>query len=425
MDGWFRLGFDLFGLAAPGFFAVALVVHFARGLVVVRLARQLGCARATACVAGLLAVSGAGSLPTLYAASIFHYVLASFALTLCVSWFLDAVRGRGGLAAAGAWLALLVALLSNESAVVLPALLFAVALCEAGSLGWRVFANAARRAAPYAALVAVYLALRFGALADVGGRALYAPSLDLHVLRNAAAQIEIASGGALGLAALAGLALAGGFALRKTGHAAGGLARAALLCWVWVAIGLLPFVALPFTNARFSIAIEAPLALFAALALEALARTCAAGPRRALELACLALPLLLFPWAPLLERGRQPVGDPPRRLVAWISARAPSLPSASRIVVLYGVEGLADAAAGESLRSLAYNGALASAVWPDHSVSLRFHDLNQRMPRAVVRPEGVYVSLLPDRTLAPASPALLDRELPRSFATLDREAAGD
>ncbi len=429
MDSYFRLGFDAFGLAAPGFFAVTLAAHFARGWVAFRLARQLGCERATACVGGLLAVSGAGSLPTLFAGSIFHYVLASLAMGASVSWFLNGLRGRSRLAPALACLATAVALLCNESAVILPPLLFAVALLEAGAFGASASASAcaraARRVAPHAALAGLYLALRFGALADVGERALYAPTFDLHVLPNALAQIEIASRGGLGLAALAALAGAGAVALRRAGPAARGLARGALLCLVWVVLGLLPFVALPISHPRFSIAIETPLALFVALALESLARGFAAAPRRALEAALLALPLLVFPWAPLLERGRHPAGELPRRLIAWISARAASLPEPSRIVVLYGVEGLADPAAGERFRFLAYNGLLASAVWPDGRVSVRFHDLNQRMPRAVARPEAIFVALLPDLTLEAASQALLDQELPRSLGDASRAAAGD
>ena len=62
---------------------------------------------------------------------------------------------------------------------------------------------------------------------------------------------------------------------------------------------------------------------------------------------------------------------------------------------------------------------------PDGRVSVRFHDLNQRMPRAVARPDAVFVALLPDLTLEPASQTLLDQELPRSLGAASRAAAGD
>ena len=43
MQTYFRLAVAAFGLSAPAFFAVSLAVHFTRGLVVFRLARQLDC----------------------------------------------------------------------------------------------------------------------------------------------------------------------------------------------------------------------------------------------------------------------------------------------------------------------------------------------------------------------------------------------
>ncbi len=426
MESYFRLGFDLFGLAAAGFFAITLSVHFARGAVVYRLARQLGCARPVAVVGGLLGVSGAASFPGIYAASLFHYVLVSLVATLCVSWFLTAMRSRGWRAYTASCFAVFVALLCNESAVVLPGLLFVVAWVEAPSSDWRrACVGAARRVAPHAALVAFYLVLRLEAIRGVNERALYSLAFDLGALRNLGVQMAIACRGSAGFLLLAGIALAGAAAMRRAGSAGRDLARGAVIGLAWVVLGLLPFVAVSFPHSRFSIGIEAPVALLTALALEAIARAAPAASRRRLALAFLLLPLAAFPWAPLLERARHPEGDLPRRLVALIAARAPVLPKHARVVVLYGVEGLADSEAGERFRFLSYNGLVASAVWPDQRVSVRFHDLNQRMSRAVMRPEGVFVALLPDLGLAPAEPALLDRELPRSFTDADRGPESD
>jgi hypothetical protein len=415
METYFKLGFEAFGLDAPAFFAVSLAAHFARGVLVYRIARQLGCALPAALVGGLLGVSGVATLGEIFAGSIFHYVANSLATLACLTCFLSALRGGGAGAQLGSLVALAAALLCDEGAAVLPGLLFAVALYDAGSVlraaAWR---RALRRVAPHAALWAAYLVLRFQLIPASDESALYTQAVDARMLRNAVAQIGLACRGPAGVALLAALGLMGVLASRRTPRGGGDLARAAWLCSAWIAIALLPFVVLPFPQLRHSIAIEAPLALLAALALEAIWRGFGARCPRGLELAFLLLAGVAFPWTSLAEHARNPVGDAPRRLIAFLEAQA--LPDPAQVVVFYGVEGLADTRAGERFRRLAWNGTVAYAVWPDRRVVLRFHDLNQRVPRAVLRHDAFFVALLPDLALAPADPAWLARELPRALA---------
>ncbi len=426
MQTYFRLAVAAFGLSAPGFFAVSLAVHFTCGLVVYRLARQLGCDTHAAVAAGMLGVAGAASLGEIYQGTIFHYVAASLASALCVAWFLSALRGGGGVARWGAWLALVAALLCNESAVVLPALLFAVALFEAGfALTASAWLRAARQIAPFAVTTGAYLVLRFGVLAATGDRVLYTQALDAHSLLIAVAQLEIACRGASGLLALAALCLAGGVAALRSGAGASATARGALLCAIWIALALAPFVVLPFPQRRFSIPLETPLALLAALALTALGRAFAPARRPRLAWAFLLLPLLAFPWRPLWERAQHPDGELPLRLVAFVEGQMARLEPTSRLVVLYGVEGLADRAAGERLRYLTYNGGVLKAVRPQTRMNVFFQDLNQRPPRNVLRHDAFYVALLPDLRFAPATASLLDRELPRSLAGGDGAEADE
>jgi len=426
MQTYFRLAVAAFGLCAPAFFAVSLAVHFTRGLVVFRLARQLGCDVRAAVAGGFLGVAGAASLGEIYSGSIFHYVAVSLASALCVSWFLSAARGGGGAARLGSWLAFVAALLCNESAVVLPALLMAAALYDEGfALDAGAWLRAGRRIAPYALLTGAYLVLRFGVIAPTEDRVLYTQSVDVHVLRNAAAQIEIACRGFAGLLALAALCLAGGVAAKRSGVGEAAEARGALLCAIWIALALAPFVVLPFPQRRFSIPLETPLALLAALALTALGRALAPRRRSRLALAFLLLPLLAFPWGPLRERAQHPDGELPQRLAAFVDGQAARLAPAARLVVLYGVEGLADHAAGERLSLLSYRGGVLRGVKPYTQRTVLFYDLNQRPPRNVLRHDAFFVALLPDLTLAPAELSLLDRELPRSLAGSDREAAGE
>jgi hypothetical protein len=418
MQTYFRLGVAAFGLAAPGFYAVSLLVHFARGLVIFLLARRLGCGVRSAAAGALLGVGGAASLGELYSGSIFHYVAVSLATALCVWGFLR--EGRG--AQLGSCVALAVALLCNESAVVLPLLLAASGLVAGpAQAGWRL----ARRAAPHALITAAYLVLRFRVIAADEARVLYTPRLDAHAAANAAAQLAIGAGGGAPLALLAALGLAGALAVAARRADDRDLARGAVFCSVWALLALAPFSVLPFPQRRFSIPVEAPLALLAALALEALWRSCVPRARRGLEAALLVLPLLAFPWAELRERAARPQGELPRRLVRFVEDGAFPAGSATRLVVLYGVEGLADRESGERFRYLAFNGAVVHAVWPEGRISVRFHDLNQRPPRSVLRPDGRFVALLPDLTLAAASESLLDRELPRAFAPAGPGPAGE
>ena len=424
MQTYFRLGVAAFGLCAPAFFAVSLAVHFTRGLVVFRLARQLGCDVHAAVAGGLLGVAGAASLGEIYSGSIFHYVAASLSSALCVSWFLSAARGGRGSARLGSGIALVAALLCNEFAVVLPVLLFAAALHDEGfALRGDAWLRAARRIAPYALLTGAYLVLRFGVIAQTEDRVLYTQVLDAHVLRNAAAQIELACRGFAGLLALAALCLAGGVAAKRSGAGVAAAARGALLCAIWIALALAPFIVLPFPQRRFSIPLETPLALLAALAFAALGRAVAPPRRSRLALAFLLPPLFAFPWGPLRERARRPDGESPRRLIAFIEGQAARLDPAARLVVLYGVEGLADQAMGERFHDLTFGGGVLRGVKPDTQMTMSFYDLNQRPPRNVLRHDAFFVALLPDLTVAPAEPSLLDRELPRSLADTDRQAA--
>jgi hypothetical protein len=85
------------------------------------------------------------------------------------------------------------------------------------------------------------------------------------------------------------------------------------------------------------------------------------------------------------------------------------------VVVLYGAPGLADARRASALRILAYNGEVVAALHPESGRSLRFHDLAQRPPRAVLRPGTRYLALHEDLALLPADPELLRRELPRAI----------
>jgi len=159
--------------------------------------------------------------------------------------------------------------------------------------------------------------------------------------------------------------------------------------------------------------LEAPLALAFGALLEAARRSLPARRLRAFDAALAALVLAAVPWAALVARGLAPQGAHARRLVEAVEAAAPAGGGSGRFVVLFGAPGLGGPAAGEELRSLAYGGGLLNAVDPASARVLAFHDLSRRPGRNAVRPDNVYLALLPDQRVAPADPRLLARELPR------------
>jgi hypothetical protein len=419
METFFRVGFRLFGLEAFGYFAVSLALHFAAGGLVFRLARRFGFDPTAALATAALAVTRQPSLVEIYWGSVFMYVGATALALLAADRFLARLAGKGRASQLASCAALLLALLCNEIAVVVPAALglAAVAAGEAGG-GARGLARVARALAPQAALVAGYGVFRFGLLAPASTPALYAPELGAHVPGNAAALAREVFGGAPAAIASGALA-AGALASLAAGRvrppdALRWLARVGGACLAWSALVLLPFALLPFPQPRWAMNLEAPLCLALGALVAAARRALAPRRIRAFDAALAALLVACVPWSALVARGLDPEGARVRRLVAAIEAVRPSLPDAAPLVLLFGAPGLAGAAEGEHLRSLAYGGGVLNAVDPGTRRVLRFHDLARRPGRNAVRPDSVYLVLGPDLRVEPAPPALLARELPRA-----------
>jgi hypothetical protein len=159
--------------------------------------------------------------------------------------------------------------------------------------------------------------------------------------------------------------------------------------------------------------LEVPLALAFGALLEAARRSLPARRRRAFDAALAAWVVAAVPWAALVARGLAPEGAHARRLAEAVASAAPDRGGPVRFVVLFGAPGLGGSEAGEELRSLSYGGGLLNAVDPASGRVLGFHDLSRRPGRNAVRPDNVYLALLPDLRVEPADPKLLARELPR------------
>jgi len=417
METFFWVGFRLFGLDAFGFFTTSVVLHFATGVLVFRIARRFGFDASVALATAVLAVTRPPSLLEIYWGSVFMYVGAVAFGLLAVERFLAWWQNGGAGAHAASWLALVLALLCNEIAVTLPAAL-ALASLAAGA-GARDLSRLARGLAPHALATAAYAGIRFGILAPDPPSELYRPALGAHVLPNALALWLDLFGASAAAAAAAGVAMAalGAVAAGQARFpgAAGWVARVVGACVAWVVLVTLPFALLPFPQPRWAMNLEAPACLAFGALLEAARRSLPARRLDAFQ-GLLAVGLLAaVPWSALALRGRSPLGAQPQRLALAIDSARPALSDAAQIILLFGAPGLADAADGERMRSLAYGGGVLNAVDPRTRRVLRFLDLSRRPGRNAVRPDGDYFVLRPDLRVERADPTTLARELPRGI----------
>jgi len=417
METFFRLGFRVFGLHAGGFFAVALAVHFASGLFVQRIARQWGFSAPGALAAALLSVSRPPTLEEITYGSVFHYVASRFFALAALVLFQRDLRGGSRPARAGSCAALALALLCNEVNAAIPSLLVIGALAaQARERAIPVLLRAARRALPQLALVGAYLAFRFLLLAPSELREIQTPSLGTHVVLNGWAELAAVFGGPRGVAAVAALVVAVAVALRRAGRLDDEGRRAlrtSAACVGWLAVAGAPFAMLPFPQLRYAMPLEPPASLLVGVWLDAGFRLAAARRPRAAELALAALAIAAIPFGTLASRIEHPRAEPLLRLLGSVES-LPGLREDTRVVVLYGAPGLADAERARTLRYLAYNGAVLPALHPESGMSLRFHDLAQRPPRSAIRPGTRYLVLRDDLEPVPADPELLRRELPRA-----------
>jgi hypothetical protein len=418
METFFWAGFQLFGLEAFGYFATSIALHFASGLLVLRLARRFGFAAPVALATAALAVTRPPSLLEIYWGSVFMYVAASACALLAAERFLARVGGAGVASQLLSCAALAAALLCNEIAVAVPAVL-ALAALAAGSArpDARGLARLARALLPQAAITAAYLLFRFAALAPMESSALYTPALGAHVAGNALALLAATVGTgvpafAWGVAAALALAALAAGRARASVRAA---ARAGGACLAWTALLVALFALLPFPQPRWAMNLEAPLCLAFGALLEAARRALPARRARAFETALAALVIGGVPWAALAARGEALQGARARQLVDAIESARIERPDAANFVLLYGAAGLADARAADELRLLLFEGGALRAVYPQSPRVLRFHDLARRAPRNAIRPDSIYLVLRPDLGVERAAAELLAREFPRRF----------
>jgi hypothetical protein len=417
METYFYLGFQLFGLQASGYFAISLAFHFASGLLVYRIGRQLGFDLRVALVTALLAVSREPTLGEIFYGSVFHFVISVFLTLLSITCFLEYAGAGGRRWQLASCVALGLALLCNEVNATTPALL-ALAALGTRPLERRFARRVALALVPQLLLVALYLAFRFLLVAPVAMPAVYTLVLGPHVLRNTAIHVLHVFGGAgpLAVAALFAALVGAVLLARAPGRRERArLGRIVAMAIGWTAVVLAPFALIAYPQERYAMLAVAPVCLLLGALLDGLWRVGGGRYPRAFEAGLVVALLAAIPFGVLAERAAEPLGDAPRRIVREIEKQQPAIGSNARLVVLYGTPKLAAHEQAVAFRYLAYNGMVVEAVYPDTTLSMRFHDLSERSARNVIRPGSFYFQLSPSLEVEPASRAVLDRELRRGI----------
>jgi hypothetical protein len=410
MQTYFYLCFQFFGLNAFGYFVVAIALHFATGYLGYRLMLRFGFDARIAAVGGLLCISRYPAMRDIFYGSVFHYIAAIFFSLLAMLSFLDYAReGR-----TSKWIAsvffLFLALLCNEFPVVLPAVLFALALHTDGiPIDAGKVKQALIRSLPHWILVAIFLVYRFEIIAPVAANRAYGQSFDpIFLLTSLAEQLVLLFADSLALSiALGTFALAWALILRSEqgrSLATSWLMPLSLFCVAWMLAVMLPFAPLMVNHPRFSKPIEIPACILYAGALNVLWVVYSPGRRKLIEGLLLVLVLAALPTSLLWDRYHSPVGIHAQKLAGVVGGFDPPIPAHSRVVILYNAPGLASHAGGMKFKRETFGGTAAlQAYYNDEMYKLDFHDL-WKGPIEPGCANCVYLQLEPDLDLNRARP---------------------
>ena len=410
MQTYFYLCFQLFGLNAFGYSVVAIALHFATGYLAYRLMLRFGFDARIAAVGGLLCITRYPAMRDIFYGSVFHYIAAIFFSLLAMLSFLDYAQQK----TTSKWVAsvffLFLALLCNEFAVVLPAVLFALSLhtdgvpSDAGKVK-----QALIRSLPHWILVAIFLVYRFEIIAPVEANRAYGQSFDpIFLLTSLGEQLTLLFANPIsGSIALCTFALAWVLILRSEqgrGLARSWLVPLSLFCAAWMLAVMLPFAPLMVNHSRFSKPIEIPACILYAGALNVLWVVYSPERRKLSEGMLLVLVLAALPTSLLWDRYHSPVGIHAQALARVVADFDPTIPAHSRLVILYNAPGLASHAGGMKFKRETFGGTAAlQAYFNDEMYQLHFHDL-WRGPIEPGCANCVYLQLEPDLAVGRARP---------------------
>ena len=396
VETFFAAGFAVAGLHAFPYLLAVVVVHFATGLVLFRIALRLGFERTTAFFAGCLFVLMYPSLHEIFWASAFQPVAAIFFYLLAVACFLAYLDQRR-LRWLFASLAFQVLLgLSNELGVTLPGIIAVLAFARgARSLRGRVFA-AIRFTWPYALILAAYLAFRFVVLPP--GRMAapdfyYSPSFGLHILRNLGQYFLLLTHEYWLHGAVASSILAAGWiaALRSPDRdSLRALGRRTALTMAWMVLAMTPFLGIWYAHQRMVMVIEAPFCLLIAAHLEAVWSHWGRQHPQVLEWSIVLILAAAVPYQTLWERGVKPVGGLNRQIVRVMQEHYPE-PTPGSCVSLQP-RNAAEWKHKDLFAVWFVTSGLLSAVYPEERIELRVP--NAKSLRDEPAPECIVIEIL-------------------------------
>lgn len=411
-ETFFYVGNLLFGLQPFGYLVSSLCVHFAGGVLFWILALRIGLERPVAAFAALLSVTRLPSLSDIFFVSIFSYVLCKFWMLSAVLLALLAVRREGRslrfILVTGSAISTALALLSNEIAIVIPAVVTAALVCER-RLGservpwWRI----ARHTAPHVLVAILWCIVRFKLVALVDRPDLYTPTIGLYTLQNAEFLIVSSLGSTLSAAVLMLWLVAplGFVAVRPSMRRRVGQwpVCAAGVGLVWFVSAGSIFASVAFPQLRFAILAEVPVCLWIGAGASLAWRSARTHGRALLECVALLSMVAAIPYGALWTNWRTPRGDHARALLSLV-ARNPSLVDA-KIVLLHSGPNMAPADVAAAHSYSIWNGAAFKAVYPERRLGFEIRDASLT-PSEVACSRCVFVALRPDLSLEMVSDPL-------------------
>ena len=422
-DVFFYLGFQAFGRDAFGYLLITLLVHYLRGPVVYRLARQLGFGVPVALLGALLSVSRYPGTTQGFWISSVQYSAANLLFLVSVSLFLDYARGGRLRTQLGVCAGLVLTLLCNESGATLPPVLLLVsAYADGFRLEGGTATRALRRVAPHLAILAVYLVFRLRLIgpAALGKPAdVYGTAFGWNILANYGRYILFVFDDNPVEIAIAGLMVLGLIVLlRWRGWAAARwrwLIDINVLCAAWIFVAMLPYAgflpeqmfrffspAFGFMASRFAMHIEAPACLLFASWLEALWQLEGQRYKRAIEIGLVCLLVAALPYRQLWTRFHNPQGNYARRFLDCVADRYGNFATGTTFVIRYGGDGMAREDQKEKFRFLIFGGAVLNAFYDDRRPQLRFESSSE----AAAGPCAgcIHLWLSPDLSVEPLDP---------------------
>jgi hypothetical protein len=386
IDVFFSAAYSVFGLRPFGYLVISQAVHLAVGAVVYRLCRQLGVSVPVAVAAAIFSRFRYPSMSEIMWASVFQYTGTVFFSTLSVSLFLDWLRLGKYRFHFTALAFFVLALLSNEWAVGIPmvlavaSVLFRRATLSRWGSGWRSFLDVL----PFALVAAAFIVARlfiFGPPAMKGPPA-YNLEFGVNVPRNLWVLAQACLDGRVQTAVfflpllilLARAALGNGSGTRKVWAP---LKPVSLVSVAWAFGVSLPVAMLGFVHPRQAIPWEVPLSILWGGVVDVCRRSLGIGHRKVFDLMLAGSLAAAVPYGALREAVLAPRGQLAKTLIHQLGDPRMHVPAGSRVIVLYGGQGMGTRRDAERMRVEIFGGAALRVWYPQKALTFEIHEASE------------------------------------------------